>query len=146
MSVRYPTPHSLFLTSKIKLDGIPSKTKWNICGCFLVHSNFEGTFYKKLQNIATNPFISCCFKSVFTSADIIFYNFSELDLKLYKKTLSQSSLFNRFKCPPPTPPPTPNHHLKDLNLLSMTKVFRWCSLSHQQLTFIPINEQLAVIS
>ena len=139
MSVRYPTPHSLFLTYNIKLDGIPSKTKWNICGCFLVYSNFEGTFYKKLQNIATNSFISCCFKSVFTSADIVFYNFSELDLKLYKKTLSQISLFNRF-------PPTPNYHLKDLNLLSMTKVFRWCSLSRQQLTFISVNEQLVVIS
>ena len=49
-------------------------------------SSFEGTSYKKLQlDIATSSFISCRLTSIFTSADIIFYNFSELDSKLSKK-------------------------------------------------------------
>ena len=48
-------------------------------------SSFEGICYKKLQDIATSYFISCCLTSIFISADIIFYNFSELDSKLSKK-------------------------------------------------------------
>ena len=41
-------------------------------------SNFEGTSYTVLQDTASMSFISCCFPSAFTSADIIFYNFMEL--------------------------------------------------------------------
>ena len=40
-------------------------------------SSFEGT-YRKLQDTDTSSFVSCCFTSAFTSADIIFYNFLEL--------------------------------------------------------------------
>ena len=50
-------------------------------------SNFEGTSYKKLQDKATSSFISCCLTSIFTSADITFYNFLELDSKLSKKNI-----------------------------------------------------------
>ena len=49
-------------------------------------SSFGGTSYKKLQlDIATSSFISCRLTATFTSADIIFCNFSELDSKLSKK-------------------------------------------------------------
>ena len=59
------------------------------------HSSFDRTL--KLQDIATNSFISCCFASAFTSADIIFYNFSELDSKLSKKDFFHKfSFFNDF--------------------------------------------------
>ena len=99
-----PTPHSLFLTNIIKLDGIPSNIKWKIHACFIVNSSFEGTFYKKLQNIATSSFISCCFKSAFLSTDIIFCNFSEVDSKLdIKNFCHKCPFFNRFKHPPLTP-------------------------------------------
>ena len=47
-------------------------THWKVVHCI---SRFEGTSYKKLQDIATSFFISCCFTPAFTSADIIFYNF-----------------------------------------------------------------------
>ena len=60
-------------------------------------SRFEGTSYNKLQDMTTSSFTACCFTSAFTSADIIFYNFSEPDLKLFKKGfLSQISFFDRF--------------------------------------------------
>ena len=35
-------------------------------------SSFEGTSYKKLQFTAPSSFISCCFTSAFTSADVFF--------------------------------------------------------------------------
>ena len=38
-------------------------------------SSFEGTSSEKLRDTATSFFIYCCF----TSADIIFYKFSEFD-------------------------------------------------------------------
>ena len=41
-------------------------------------SSFEGTFYKKLLDVATSSFVSCCFTPVFTSADIIFTTFQNL--------------------------------------------------------------------
>ena len=50
-------------------------------------SSFEDTSYKKLQDISTSSFISCYSTSIFTSEDIIFYNFSELDSKLSKKKI-----------------------------------------------------------
>ena len=45
----------------------------------MVHciSNFECTSYNKIQDTAISSFISCCFTSAFTSADITFYNFLE---------------------------------------------------------------------
>ena len=36
-------------------------------------SSFEGTCYKKLQVTDTNSFISCCYASTFTLADVIFH-------------------------------------------------------------------------
>ena len=61
-------------------------------------SSFEGTSYKKLQlDIATSSFISCRLTSIFTSADIIFYKFSELDSKLSKKKICHKfPFFNGF--------------------------------------------------
>ena len=76
-------------------------------------SGFEGTSYKKLQDIATSYFFSFCFTSVFTSADIVFYNFSELDSKLSKKDFCHK--FPGFTQTP--------HPLNDQNLRSVRKVF-----------------------
>ena len=57
-------------------------------------SSFEGTSYKMLQDIATSSFISCFLTLVFTSADIIFYNFLKFNTKLSKKKNSpRISLF-----------------------------------------------------
>ena len=76
------------------------------------HSNFEGTSYKKLQDLTTSSFISCCF----TSADIIFYNFSELDSKLSKKYFCHKlSFFIGFT--------QTSHPLKWPKSANMTKVF-----------------------
>ena len=76
-------------------------------------SSFEGTLYKRLQDIVpmesmesivtTSYFISCCFTSVFTSADIIFYNFSELDSKLSIKYFFTNFPFLTDSPKPPTP-------------------------------------------
>ena len=56
-------------------------------------SSFEGTSYKKLQDICTSSFISFRLTSIFTSTDIICYNFSELDSKLSQKKFVMVSLF-----------------------------------------------------
>ena len=50
----------------------------------LVHINSTGHMY----SLATGSFTSSCFTSAFTSADISFYNFPELDSKLSKKKFS----------------------------------------------------------
>ena len=81
------------------------------------HSSFEE---KKLQGITTSYFISCCFTSAFTSEDIIFYNFLELDSKLSKKDFCHKFYFNSCTQTP--------HSLNDQNPLSVMKVFCWCSL------------------
>ena len=92
-----PPPHththtpSLFLTYNIKLDGIPSKIKWKIQACFIMHSSFEGTFKKNLQNIAATS------SSYYISFYISRYHFLQLFRTwfkiIYKKILSQISLF-----------------------------------------------------
>ena len=88
-------------------------------------SSFEGTSCIKLQDVATSSFISHCFTSASSPADIIFYNFSELDSKLSNKDFCQEfSFFNGF-----TPTPQPLHPLNSQNPLSMRKVFRRCSLT-----------------
>ena len=48
-------------------------------------SSFEGTSYKKLQVTAISSFISCCFTSALTSADITFYKFLEVYSLLSEK-------------------------------------------------------------
>ena len=84
-------------------------------------SSFEGTSYPILQDIATSSFISCCFKSVFTSADIIFYNFSELESKLSKKTFSSRIFFfNELTQIPLSPSPLqPKSTKRNESFLSM---------------------------
>ena len=85
-------------------------------------SSFEGTSYKKLQDIATSSFIYCCLASVFTLVDIIFFNFSELDSKLLSKKYfyHEFSFLNRFTQTPVvlSPSPTP-YSLNDQNPLQM---------------------------
>ena len=56
-------------------------------------SSFESASHKKLQNTATSSLISCCFRSAFTSTDIIFYNLLQY---LKKDFRHKFSLFNRF--------------------------------------------------
>ena len=57
-------------------------------------SSFEGTSYKKLQDIATSSFISCCLTSIFTSADIIFTIFQNLIQNYLKKFRHKFPFFN----------------------------------------------------
>ena len=65
-----------------------------------VHINSTGHMY----SLATGSFTSSCFTSAFTSADINFYNFPELDSKLSKKKkLALNFPFNRFIQPAPLP-------------------------------------------
>ena len=75
-----PPPIPLFLTDNIKSIWMEYQAKINekyrpVLQCI---SSFEGTSYKKLQDIAITSFISCCFTSVFTSADINFTTFQNL--------------------------------------------------------------------
>ena len=67
----------LFFTDNIKLDWIPTNIKWKQHDCFTFYFEFwEGIYLcEKLWHTATGSFISCRFKSVFISADIIFTNF-----------------------------------------------------------------------
>ena len=52
--------------------------------CFTRYFKFWRYFLQKGVRYSSY-FSSCCSTSVFTSADIIFYNFSEIDWKLSKK-------------------------------------------------------------
>ena len=75
-----------------------------------------------LSRKPASSFISCSFTSAFTSADIIFYNFLELNSKLSKKDFRHKfSFFNSFTQIP--------HPLNSQNLLSMIKVFCRCCLT-----------------
>ena len=77
---------------------------WKVVHCI---SRFEGTSYKKLQDIATSSFISCCFTPAFTSADIIFYNFLNL-IQNYQKKKEKKIVTNfPFKMDSPKPSPHP---------------------------------------
>ena len=63
----------------------------------LFYSVFQVLKVPRLQDIVTKSFIFSCFTSVFTSADIIFYNFSELDAKYLKKDFCHKFYPNRLK-------------------------------------------------
>ena len=77
--------------------------------------------HKHLRDKPPDP-ISCCFMLAFTSADIIFYKLLELHSSLSVKKIFVTNF------------PFLRDSLKDLhspksqNLLSVTKVFRQCSL------------------
>ena len=73
---------------------------------YVFYSAFQ---VKKLQNTATRFFISCCFTTAFTSVDITFYNFSELDSKLCKKKIFVTYFPFLTDSPPHIPPHPPTH-------------------------------------
>ena len=69
-----------------------AKLKWKKHTCFTLYFKF----WRYSLKIATSSFIFC-FTTAFTSTDIIFYNFSELDWKLSKiRFSSQIFLFQRI--------------------------------------------------
>ena len=88
-------------------------------------SSSEGTFYKNLQDTATGSFISCCFCSFYIRRYHFSQSFGTSFNIIWKKKrfLSQIFFFNRFTKLNPTPYP-----FNRQSLLSMTKVFCWCSL------------------
>ena len=62
-------------------------------------SSFEGTSYKKLQFTAPSSFISCCFTSAFTSADVFLQHFTSYKLVqhyLKKDFRPEFFFFTRF--------------------------------------------------
>ena len=73
-------------------------THWKVVHCI---SRFEGTSYKKLQDIATSFFI-CCFTSAFTSADIIFATFLNLIQNYQQKKVTNFPF--KMDAPNPLPP------------------------------------------
>ena len=90
----HPTP-SLFLTYNIKLDKMPTKTKWKIQACFILYFKFfEGTSVESYKiYTATSSFISC-FTSVFISADIIFLQLFRASFNIiWKRFSAQIFLF-----------------------------------------------------
>ena len=97
--------------------------KEHLAHCKVVHciSRFEGTSYKKLQDIATSSFISCCFTPAFTSADIIFYNFLNLIQNYQKKKKKKLSQISLLKWIHPNPPPILHPHFQ--NSISVSKIF-----------------------
>ena len=70
---------------------------------YIVFQVLRKYFSEKLQDTATSSFIFCCFKLVFVSADIIFYNFLKIHSTLSEQMLSKISFFNRYTQTPPTP-------------------------------------------
>ena len=100
---------------------LSSNVKCKIHACFTqVHFQFSKVLIIKSYKISyTSHFISSCFTSVFTSVDIIFSNFSELDSKLSKTKkeifVTNYPFFNRFiQNPDP---------LNNENLLIVTEIF-----------------------
>ena len=71
------------------VGGISSKIKWKYTSFLHCISSFEGTSHIFFYNTVTSSFSSYCFTSVFTSADVIFYNFLELH-----STLSEIRFFH----------------------------------------------------
>ena len=85
----------------------------NTCLFYIIIQVLKKKSY--IQGITTGYFISCCFTAAFTSEDIIFYSFSELDSELSKNDFCQKFYFNGCTQTP--------HPLNDQNPLSVMKVF-----------------------
>ena len=101
--------------------------QWKMHACFTLFYITLKVFLLKTHNIyiatSANSFISCCFTSAFTSANIIFYNFLEHQTTLsLKRFLSQIVLFLIYSL-------KLLHPLNSQNLLSMTKFFCCYSLN-----------------
>ena len=96
---------SFCLTYNIKLDGIPTKIRWKMHGCFTLCIKFWEDIFVK--SYVTSSFNFCGFTSVFIQH--IFHNFLELHLTSEEKHLPQ--IFPLF------------HLLNGQNMLSVSKVF-----------------------
>ena len=95
ISVNPPTPCSLqTIHISGKLDGIyQAKLNEKYMPVLQGISNYEGTSYKKLQDIASSFFISCCLTSIFTSEeDIIFTTFQNLIQNYLRDSRNSRSL------------------------------------------------------
>ena len=86
----HPPPLLLFMKN-VKLLEYQAKLNWKIDARFTLP--LKSWRCKKLQDIATSSFISCCFKSVFTLADIIFLQLFRASFKIILKKKSQIRLF-----------------------------------------------------
>ena len=75
----------------------------------------KDSFYKKIQ--LPLFFICCCFRSAFTSTDIIFYTFLELHSTLFEKRFSSRNfhfLTDLSQTPKPASQPKSTKHDKKL--------------------------------
>ena len=101
LSIKCKSTHHLVHKGQYQVWwNILSKIKWKIHVRFTRYFKFWTYFLNKVARYRSS-FISCGLTSVFTSADIIFYNFSKRDSKLSKKTFS--ALISLFQWIHPTP-------------------------------------------
>ena len=114
-------PPFLFLTNNMKMDRTLTKIKWKIHTFFTLYFKFLRYFFKKNCKIQRHQlFYFFLFLLAFTSADFIFIKILE---HIWKKCFHHQFFFiNRFA-------QTTSHPLNGQNLLRVTKVFCWCSLS-----------------
>ena len=118
---------ALFLINNIKMDRIPTKFKWKRHALFTLYFKFLNIyiyFFKNLQQEMQSPL-------VFISFYIRRYHFSQRFRTsfntVWKKDFSHKFSLLADSLNPPRPPPT--NPFNSQNLLSVTKAFRWCSLS-----------------
>ena len=121
-----PPPLNLFLTDTIKMDSIPTQTKWKIHAPFILYFKFWRYSYLKICKRTEQP--DLFFLVVFISFYISKYHFSQIFRTSFsiigKKDFCHkfSFLTDSFK---------PPHPLNSQNLLSVTKVFCQCSLKNE---------------
>ena len=95
-----PSP-SLFLTNNIKLDGMPTKTKWKIQACFILYFKFfEGTSVK-IYMVQLPVLLFLVLHQFLYQQISFFYNVLELH-----STLSEKKVFvTNFSFPTNSPKP-----------------------------------------
>ena len=133
--ITYPSPGKL-----------SSNIKCKIYACFTqVYFQFWKVHIIKSYKISyTSYFISCCITSVFTSADVIFNNFSGLDSKLSK--IKKDTFVTNYLVL--TDSPKTLEPLNNKNLLGVTEVSCYCSfnLLLYILSLISLAKRLGSIS
>ena len=115
----------LFLMDNIKMDRIPTKFKWKINTCpFYILFQVLKVIFIKICKIHPLDLLFLVFVA-FTSEDIIFHKGLELHSTLSEK--KKKIFVTNFPFLTDSLNPHP-HPLNNQSLLSMTKVFCWCSL------------------
>ena len=91
-----PLTH-LFSTDNIKLNGMPTKTKWKIQPCFIFFfSSFENVLLWKVNKIELPVLLFLVLYQFLFQQIYIFYNFLALHLTLSEGFCHKFSFFNRF--------------------------------------------------